>query len=89
MKALLPVAVPAAAYFILLFRISAFRRDRPREQKLGRRSPRYFGLPYENIGEVFRGANYMAEGQRLLPWLVVAIAMVALGMLAVLIGLAR
>lgn len=82
MEVLLIPILPAALYLYLLYRLSAYRKDRAAN---GAR----FGKPYESMTQVLSKANYTEEGQRLLPWLAGSIVMVAAAFLVTLGLLAR
>ena len=65
-------ATPLLLYLGLLYRISAFRRDRQGDR-------RYFAPPLESMTEVLTKSNYTEQGQRLLPWLVASIVLLVIG----------
>ena len=81
MKPLVLMVPPALAYLYLVFRISAFRKDRQRNRS-------YFAPPFISMVDVLTRSNYTDEGQRLLPWLyftvalLVVAAITALGLVA-------
>ncbi len=50
---------------VLLFRVSAFRADRPGHH-------RYFGVPYLSNLKYFSRSNFVPEGHRLLNWFRIA-----------------
>jgi hypothetical protein len=68
--------VPALLYFALLYKISAFRKDRQKAS--------YFGSPFESMTDVLTRSNYTEPGQRLVPWLGVSIVLLVLGALGAL-----
>lgn len=74
MKALMIVAVPALMCWFLLYRVSGFRKDRARGNH-------YFGTPLESMAEVLTKHNYTEQGQKLLPWLAVSLALLVLATL--------
>lgn len=70
----LPIlGLPVALYLYLLFRLSAFRKDRASTGS-------YFGLPYLAMHRVLTRSNYLPEGQRLLPWLVASMVLCGIAM---------
>lgn len=72
------VGPPVALYVLLMFRISAFRKD-------GRRLGAHFGVPPLTWMALFDRERYDPRGQRLLPWLYVATAASLVGLAIVLI----
>lgn len=82
MEVLLIPVLPAGLYLYLLYRVSAYRRDRPTGVKR-------FGKPYESMVQVLSKDNYTDEGKRLLPYLGASVALVAVAILGTLALLAR
>ena len=75
MARFLLVAPFASLYLFFLFRISAFRVDRPWHRG-------YFGAPIESLGlGHFDRTAYSSDGQKYFPWLVGSSVSVLLSML--------
>lgn len=66
-----PTAVAWACGVVLVFRVSAFRVDRP--------GGGYFGLPYFSNMKYFSTLNFRPEGRRYLVLLWVATALFGIG----------
>lgn len=73
---LLALAISATAYVYLLFRVSAFRKDRNTDN-------RHFGnplqgFPFISLADVLAPGTYHEPGRRLLPWLYLSLVLLAL-----------
>jgi hypothetical protein len=73
-------ALPIAAFVFLIFRIRAFRVDRPPWED------GYFGdVPLGlSQSELWTPSNYTPRGQRILPWLFAALILSVIGFIPLL-----